>query len=111
MNLHKRQENERRIYSRIVKDAIASGFNVSVYDGEEYALEHSTKYADIMAAGFSTDEDALVIYNGDQRLGFVHLIYGNCGWDVIHNYTATDTIETLLAGANALADKLEMEAH
>ena len=111
MNLHKRQEIERRIYSRIVKDAIASGFNVSVFDGEEFALEHSSKYAEIMAAGFSTDEDALVIYNGDQRLGFVSFIYGNYGWDVIHDYTANDTIETLLAGAIALADKLEMEAH
>lgn len=111
MNYHKRVEIEKRIYSRIVKDALAQGFNVSVYDGEEYALEHSVKYTAIMKAGFSTDEDALVIYKDDKRVGFVSLIYGNCGYDVIHDYTANDTIENLLAGANALADKLELEVH
>ena len=111
MNFHKRVEIEKRIYSRIVKDAIKQGFNVSVFDGEEYALEHSKKYSDIMRAGFSTDADALVIYKDDKRMGFVSLIYGNCGYDVISDYTANDTIETLLIGANALADKLEAEAY
>lgn len=109
MTLSKRVEIERRIYSRIVKDALAQGFNVSVYDGEEYALEHSVKYTEIMKAGFSTDEDALVIYKDDKRVGFISLIYGNCGYDVISDYTANDTMESLLTGANTLADKLEME--
>jgi hypothetical protein len=115
MNLQTRQSIERRIYSRIVKDALAGGFNVSVYDGEEYALKHSTSYKAIMDAGFSTDADVLVIYRdtkdhttGDAgRVGFVSLVYGNCGWDVISDYTASDEMETLLSGADTLADKLE----
>ena len=107
MNVSKRIDIEKRIYSRIVKDALSLGFNVSVHDGEEYALEHSTKYSDIMGAGFSTDADALVIYDNDKRLGFVSLVYGNCGWDVISDYTANDDMENLLKGADELASKLE----
>lgn len=107
MNLETRQSIERKIYSRIVKDALARGFNVSVYDGEEYALKHSTSYTAIMEAGFSTDEDALVIYDNDKRLGFISLIYGNSGWDVISDYTATDEMDALLQGAFELAYKLE----
>jgi hypothetical protein len=107
MNLETRQAIEKRIYSRIVKDALNAGFNVSVYDGEEYALEHSTSYKAIMDAGFSTDQDALIIYRDDKRIGFVSLIYGNSGWDVISDYTASDDMEKLLSGADALADQLE----
>lgn len=107
MKLETRQAIERKIYSRIVKDALARGFNVSVYDGEEYALEHSASYSAIMEAGFSTDEDALVIYDNDKRLGFISLIYGNSGWDVISDYTASDEMDALLQGAFELAYKLE----
>ena len=117
MNISKRIDIEKRIYSRIVKDALSLGFNVSVWDGEEYALKHSTKYSDIMEAGFSTDQDVLVIYRtmddwtvGDAgRVGFVSLVYGNCGWDVISDYTYNDEMENLLKGADELASKLEEE--
>ena len=107
MNLKRRIAIERKIYSRIVRDALDAGFNVSVYDGEEYALKHSTSYAEIMRAGFSTDADALIIHGHIGRVGFISLVYGNCGWDVISDYTATDEMENLLAGANQLANKLE----
>jgi hypothetical protein len=115
MNIKRRIAIERKIYSRIVRDALDAGFNVSVYDGEEYALKHSTRYAEIMRAGFSTDGDVLLIYRDENdyivgdagRVGFVSLIYGNCGWDVISDYTYTDEMENLLAGASKLANKLE----
>lgn len=107
MKLETRQEIERKIYSRIVKDALADGYGVSVYDGEEYALKNSTSYKEIMDAGFSTDQDALVFVKNGDRVGWVSLIYGNSGWDVISDYVATDEIEGLLKGANELAEKLE----
>lgn len=107
MNVQKRMDIERKVYSRIVKDALADGLTVSVHDGEEYALEGSSSYKAIMDAGFSTDADALVFFRDGKRLGFVSLVYGNSGWDVISDYTATDEMETLLKGADALASKLE----
>jgi hypothetical protein len=107
MKLETRQEIERKIYSRIVKDALAGGYEISVFDGDEYPLTGSTSYKAIMEAGFSTDQDELVFVKDDKRAGFVSLIYGNCGWDVISDYTATDEIEDILKGATELAYKLE----
>lgn len=124
MQLQTRINIERKIVSRIVKDALAKGYTVSVYDGEEYALKRGTAYKQIMEACFSTDEDTLVFYaktdeydfgvdsplNKLFRIGFVSLVYGNCGYDVISDCTYTPSMEALLSGAEALANKLE-ETH
>ena len=122
MNLQTRISIERKIVSRIVKDALAKGYTVSVYDGEEYALKRGTAYKQIMEACFSTDEDTLVFYAKTDgydigvdsplndkffRVGFVSLVYGNCGYDVISDCTYTPSMEALLSGAEALANKLE----
>ncbi len=103
-----RQEIERRIVSRIVKDALAQGYIVSVYDGCDFAIKRSSHYSAIMAAIMSTDEDTLIIRdaNTGEKIGFIHLVYGNDGFDVVSDYTANDRIEALLQGANTLADKL-----
>lgn len=107
MNLHKRIEIEKAIYARIVQDALIMGYKVSVFNGEEYALELSSDYFDIIEAGSSTDEDTLVFYLDDKRSGFVYLVYGNTGWDLISDCTATQGIEAILKGAEDLADYLE----
>jgi len=108
MQLQTRINIEHKIVSRIVKDALANDYKVSVYDSEEYVLKRSQSYKAIMAACFSTDDDTLVIRDNEgEYLGSIALIYGNCGYDVISDYTYNETIENLLTGANALARKLE----
>jgi len=109
MKLETRQGIERKIYSRIVKDALAMGYGISVDDGDEdeLALYNSTSYKEIMDAGFSTDTDTLIFVKNDKDVGWVFLVAGNCGWDFISDYIATDEIENILKGAHALADKLE----
>jgi len=65
-----------------------------------------------MRAIMTTDDDML-LFNAstasgapeDKMVGWVRLIYGNDGWDVVNDYTTN--LETLMAGATALADKLE----
>lgn len=111
MNIEQRIAVEKQIVSRIVKDALALNCTVSVYDGEEWALKRSTKYTEVMGAIMSTDMDTLRFRNQDGDIvGSVFLVYGNDGYDVINDYSANAETEALLAGANALADKLEMEA-
>jgi len=107
MNIHRRIAIEKAIYARIVQDALIMGYRISVFDGEEYALELSSDYFDIIDAGFSTDEDTLVFFLDDKRAGFVYLVYGNTGWDLISDYTATQGIEAILKGAEDLANYLE----
>lgn len=108
MQLQTRINIERKIVSRIVKDALANDYKVSVFDSEEYVLKRSQSYKAIMEACFSTDDDTLVIRdNAGEYIGSIALIYGNCGYDVVSDYTYNETMETLLSGAFKLANKLE----
>ena len=107
MNVQRRQEIERQIILRIVKDALEAGFQITVDDGgDEPSVKRSTDQAAIMAAVMLTDEDFLHYSKpGEPLQGWVRLIYGNDGWDVVNDYTTN--LEPLLAGATEEADNLE----
>jgi hypothetical protein len=105
MSVKLRQELERKIVRAIVKQALAIGGTVSVYDSEEWTVKKSDSMADIMGAIMTTDEDMLRIYNGSgERIGDVFLIYGNDGWDVISDHTDSAAMDELLAPAFRIAD-------
>jgi len=107
MTAQQRQEIERRIIRRIVRDGLDAGFQITVDDGgDEPSVRRSTDEATIMAAVMLTDEDFLHFSKpGEPLQGWVRLIYGNDGWDVVNDYTTN--LEPLLAGAMAEADRLE----
>lgn len=52
---------------------------------------------------FSTDEEFLYAYDSDgKHVGWVHLVYGNSGWDVISDNT--NNLEDALIAATELAE-------
>lgn len=110
--LARRVATERAIARRIIKDAIANECYVSVNDGGEWVVKKSMDFKTIFAGLFSTDEDTLLLRDGEtgERIGFVHLVYGNDGWDVMSDYTDTPAMQTILEGAHALADRRERRA-
>jgi hypothetical protein len=57
MNFKLRRAIERSIIRCIVRDVLAAGHEISVYDGEEVTLTSSRDQRAIMAALFTTDED------------------------------------------------------
>lgn len=89
---------EGQIVNALVKQALASGYRVSVCDGEEWVVKLSSNRAEIIGACFSTDADSLVIRDPNQagadgafkKIGAVQLIYGNDGYDVISDYSSSD---------------------
>ena len=92
---------EMRICNRLVRNALAKGYLISVYDGEEFALKRSASYAAIKSAMFSTDSDQLVFRRADgTKAGVVLLIYGN-GEDVISDYSDNEETNTLVNLAQA----------
>jgi hypothetical protein len=101
---------ENQIVERLVTDILAAGLTVSVYDGEEYPLRHSTDMRAIMDALASTDMDELVLHEPKNaqglrmRKGWVSLVWGN-DCDVISDYTTN--IEAVMRGANALANRAD----
>jgi hypothetical protein len=104
---------ERRIVHKIVDDALAAGYSISVNDGEVTTVVQSRGRATILGAMATTGEDVLTLWdpkNGptvgvSKRVGFVSLIYSN-DCDIISDYSANEAMDTLLAGASALAESL-----
>jgi hypothetical protein len=112
MTLHpevkKRIAIEKAVVRAFVKSALNEGCEISVYDGMDYPLKRSTDEAAIMKAIMSTDEDHLFVWKGGVKIGFVSLVYGNDGWDVICDYSVN--LEPLMADCRAVSDKHEGRA-
>lgn len=104
MNVTTRQRIERKIIRRIVVDAILHGYAVSVSNGEELVQGYTRDVQAVMRAIMTTDDDTLFFHRGGDR-GWVRLVYGNDGTDVIQDYSCK--IAHVVAGAEALADRLE----
>lgn len=94
---------EQTIVNAIVDSALSRGYSISVYDGEEYALRRSTDKRAILDAVCSTDHDTLRFYNGDRKVGWVLLIWGN-GCDLISDWSDTDAMGELL---NPIIDSID----
>ena len=93
---------ERRTATRLVAAALAAGYTVSVYDGEEYTVKRSRKSTEILEALATTGEDVLVIRDSaGERLGVLSLIWGNeeSGECLIADHTDNDAMEALYQAA------------
>jgi hypothetical protein len=120
MSVQARQDIERKIVGKLVDDILRAGFRVAVslergYDVEDMLTGAADK-AEIMEAAFAGDDCHLFVQPAkgptveDGKViskGWVYLVFGNDGYDVISDYTVN--LESLVKGANKLADTLEME--
>ena len=111
------QEIERAIIRKLVEDALRDGLTVKHNDGEDDTLcvyADDEKHAPIIAGKIMdviqvTDMEYLIFYKGESKIGWVMLVYGNSGWDVVADHTDTVEMCELLKGAEALAEQLELE--
>lgn len=110
-----RHRHERAIAERLVTDAIAQGYQVSVSDGEEWTVKRSTDSKTIMAALFSTDEGYIRIRKEGEAasVGTFTLVYDNDGWDVIADWSYSAETEAVMQriqrGASELATAIEIK--
>lgn len=103
MSIRMRQHVERLIARRLILDGLRAGYTISVDNGEDGATMPAQNVTAIMAIMFETDEEYLIFQKTNGFRGWVRLIYGNDGWDVINDYTVN--LDHIMGGANALADK------
>jgi hypothetical protein len=104
----RRQSVERRVIRAFVRQALRAGHWLRVHNGECFECVRTDRESVVMAALMTTDEDHIFVYAHEHaagRSGWVFLVYGNDGWDVINDYTLS--IESLMSDADALADRLE----
>jgi len=106
MSIAARQKMERQIARKVVTSGIAAGYQLSVFDGGEVTVARSTTVSEVMAGLFTTDDDRLLFFRpGEaQPCGWVWLVYGNDGWDVVNDYTTN--LESVMKPADKLADRL-----
>ncbi len=118
----KRQDMEKSIIQAFVEDAIAAGHRIAVslergYDTEDMLLG-STDVEKILGEALAGDDAHLFIQPGKGPTtqngvvisqGWVFVVLGNSGWDVVSDYVANDLTEKLLTRANALAETLEAD--
>lgn len=111
-----RQKVEREIITSFVQSALAKGYRLAVslergYDVDEM-LQGSRSRAAIVNAAMAGDDAHIFIQpaTGETVVdgqvvseGWVYVVLGNDGWDVISDYTTN--LEPLMQGANRLADK------
>ena len=111
MDTKARQLIESQIITQILQDAIELGYTVSLSDGCETVISQSTNVNAILSATRSTDSDVLMFHAPGilKAFGFVELIYGNSGWDVIADCTASPRIREILRYAEYWADKCEAQ--
>ena len=97
-----RQRVEQTIALTAAQVLLDAGFSLGVNDGEEITIHHSRNIEDIKDALFTTDEDYLYVYRAkgdckDTRPdGWVRLVYGNYGWDVISDYCDVGLLDPYL---------------
>ena len=92
LNLKDRLACEKAIVKAIVKEAIAQGYQVAVFDGEEDWSEPSNNWETIRKELHTMDEDTIRIIKDGKSKGAVFLVYGNDGYDVVCDHTVNDTI-------------------
>jgi hypothetical protein len=101
-----RQAVEKSISKKVVNALLTAGFAISVDNGgDDYELAHSTNGVDIVKAMFLADEDRLYAEKDGKTFGWVYLIYGNDGWDVINDYTVN--LEPYIGEGTAVQKEIE----
>ena len=108
-NVRRRHNVEKRIVKRVVADLLAAGYELAVYDGEEW-YKRTTDPAKLHKQLMETDEDRLFVYKVPgphgkwDWFGWVFFVYGNDGNDVISDYTVN--LEADLKAINEWTDTL-----
>lgn len=116
MSIAMRKAIEREIIGKFVDDALAAGYRLAVsldrgYDIDEMLLA-STAREEIINEAMAGDDAHIFVQPHDGptvddghvvSAGWVRVVLGNDGWDVLADYTTN--LEPLLSGASALSDK------
>lgn len=106
--IKQRQAIERTIVAKAVDAILAAGHAISIDNGgDSYEITRSTDKADILSVMFATDEEHIMVHKDNattKRMGWLFLVYGNSGWDVMSDYTTN--LDSLLTPAKSLADQI-----
>lgn len=96
---------EAKITKRLVADMLQAGAQLAWDYGEDEAPAYTQDRAELEREAMACDEAWLRVKLPDGRKGYVFLVYGNSGWDLISDYTVN--LEPELEGVNAYAETFD----
>ncbi len=102
MNVETRRKIEEEIARQLITDGIAAGYTIAVHNGEEQFAK-STDVDALVKEMFSVDEEHLIFYKDGKRFGWVWMVYGNSGYDVVADYTTN--LEPIMEKVDVLSNK------
>lgn len=111
MNVTLRQQIEREIADAFLTQVLADNYAITVNDGDEDAVVHSSDKDAILAAMFAVDECTLFLFESfgatsdEGADGWVTFIFGNDGWDVISDYTVN--LQHLMTEADKVSKRYQ----
>jgi len=97
-----RQQAEKDIAMAFVRSAIEAGYTVGVDCDDEELCAPTRDAKEIEKNLMQCDDEHLFVYKDGKQIGWVWLIYGNEGWDVISDYTTN--LEPLMDAPNKRSD-------
>lgn len=108
--VHDRQKLERQIAFKLIEELLAGGYELAIDDGEGIAVRRTRDEKTLREGLFSVDEEHILVYKPTDktRIGWVFLVYGNDGYDVINDYAVS--IEDHITETNKLAERLAKKA-
>lgn len=94
---------ERRVLRKLLTAITGSGYCFRINNGEDFETNHTYTVQVGIDACMATDEDHVVVYrvrpdDGTyQRIGKFWLVYGNSAEEVIADYSAIESLESLFS--------------
>lgn len=79
----------------LVSAALGRGYTMSVHDGEEWALRHSSDADEVLNALATTDADTLAFRLDGAHVGSVWIVWGN-GCDLFSDWSDNEAINSLV---------------
>lgn len=79
------QKLEQTIVRRVLKAALAAGYSVAVFDGEETHPKTSS-FDEAWSNLGETDLDHLIVFKADSRVGSIMFVWGN-GEDIVSDWS------------------------
>lgn len=97
---------ERAIVRQAVSDILAAGLRITLtHEGDDSEAVLANDLDFIMDQACACDLEGLVIFTAEgNRVGWVQMVYGNDGWDVLSDNSTT--VSHYLDGADALSQEL-----
>lgn len=88
---------EKSVLRGIINRALAKGFTVSLFDGEEWTVRRSRNAQEVIGAMFTVDEETLRFRDAEGvKIGDAFIVHGNSPEEVVCDHTDSDVMMEII---------------